>query len=67
MTMEIQKLLDRELRRLYEDLNQLTRILSTKYPGRNDQTNYDYRMDTTIRFSKLDLRKYCENKGDRIE
>ncbi|MCE7740986.1 MAG: hypothetical protein GOP50_00885 [Candidatus Heimdallarchaeota archaeon] len=67
MTMEIQKLLDRELKRLYEDLNRLTKTLASKYPGRNDRPHYDYRMDTTIRFSKLDLRKYCKNKGDRIE
>ena len=67
MTMEIQKLLDRELRMLYEDLNQLTRSLATKYLGRKDRTHYDYRIDTTLRFSKLDLRKYCEKTGDRIE
>ena len=67
MSMEIKKLLDRELRKLYEDLSQLTRTLATKYPGRNDRISYDYRIDPTIRVTKLDLRKYCGNKGDRIE
>jgi len=65
--MEIKKLLDRELRRLYEDLNQLTKTLATKYPRKTDRVYYDYRIHTPIRVTKLDLRKYCGKKGDRIE
>lgn len=65
--MEIQKLFDHELRRLYRDLSQLTRALAARYPGKNNRANFDFRIDTTIRFSKLDLRKYCGKKGDRIE
>ena len=67
MSMEIQKLLDRKLRRIYEDLTQLTKTLATRYPERKERRHYDYRIATTIRFSKLDLRKYCENQGDKIE
>ncbi len=67
MKMEIQKLLDRELRNLYADLTQLTKALATRYPRKHDRVYIDYRIETTTRFSKLDLRKYCENKGDRIE
>ena len=64
MENEIQKLLDREVRKLYDDLNRIIRTISTNSPEEREYETPLYYIDTTDTVSKIDLRKYCEIKGE---
>ena len=64
MENEIHKLLDREVRKLYDDLNQIIKTISTNSPEDREYETPQYYIDTTNSVSKIDLRKYCEIKGE---
>ena len=56
---EIKKLLDPEVRRLYEDLNKLMRTLSKRYSDKKLDVYEHYLVATINYYSHLNLRRYA--------
>lgn len=58
-TTEIKKLLDPEVRRLYEDLNKLMKSLSTRYSDKKLDLYEQYLTATISFYSNLNLRRFA--------
>ncbi|MCG3259164.1 MAG: hypothetical protein H7644_05425 [Candidatus Heimdallarchaeota archaeon] len=57
-TNEIKKLLDPEVRRLYEDLNKLMKTLSNRYSDKKLDIYEQYLTATISFYSNLNLRRF---------
>ena len=58
-TNEIKKLLDPEVRRLYEDLNKLMKTLSNRYSDKKLDIYEQYLTATISFYSNLNLRRFA--------
>lgn len=62
-TTEIKKLLDPEVRRLYEDLNKLMKSLTKRYSDKKVDVYEQYLAESIRYYSSLNLRRYANIWG----